>query len=137
MSEQRNMLAEQQPAEQTDDIQRDITDSILRRVNSLEQSNAIKMPNGYSPGNALKSAWLKLQTVQDRNKQPALQVCTRTSIINALFDMCIQGLSPAKNQCYFIVRGNALTLMRSYFGTCAVLKRLNGVRCVRPGRIQG
>lgn len=134
MSEQRNMLAEQneqQMPAQTEEIQqRDITDSILRRVNSLEESKTIKMPQGYNPGNALKSAWLKLQTVVDKNKQPALQVCTKTSIINALFDMCIQGLTPAKNQCYFIVRGNELTLMRSYFGTCAVLKRLNGVEDV-------
>lgn len=134
MSEQRNMLAEQneqQMPAQTEEIQqRDITDSILRRVNSLEESKTIKMPQGYNPGNALKSAWLKLQTVVDKNKQPALQVCTKTSIINALFDMCIQGLTPARNQCYFIVRGNQLTLMRSYFGTCAVLKRLHGVQDV-------
>ena len=128
MSEQRNMLEEQQNAMAPEvGIQKDITDSVLKRVNALEQSKTIKMPPSYNPGNALKAAWLKLQTVQDKNKRPALQVCTQVSIANALFEMCIQGLSPAKNQCYFIVRGNELTLMRSYFGTCAVLKRLNGV----------
>ena len=134
MSEQRNMLAEQEAAQVqmgADPIaQKDITDSVLRKVNQLEQSKTIKMPAGYNPGNALKAAWLKLQTVVDKNKKPALEVCTRVSIANSLFDMCIQGLTPAKNQCYFIVRGNELTLMRSYFGTAAVLKRLNGVEDV-------
>ena len=134
MSEQRNMLAEQEAAQVqvgADPVaQKDITDSVLRKVNELEQAKTIKMPAGYNPGNALKSAWLKLQTVVDKAKNPALQVCTRVSIANALFDMCIQGLTPAKNQCYFIVRGTELTLMRSYFGTAAVLKRLNGVEDV-------
>ncbi len=134
MSEQRNMLAEQEAAQirmGADPIaQKNITDSILRKVNELEQSKTIKMPASYNPGNALKAAWLKLQTVVDKAKNPALQVCTQVSIANALFDMCIQGLTPAKNQCYFIVRGNELTLMRSYFGTAAVLKRLNGVEDV-------
>ena len=129
---QKNMLSEgeaNQPEENTV-ATRDITDSVMKRINELEASGAMKMPSQYSPGNALKSAWLKLQTVEDKNKRPALAVCTPTSIANALFDMCIQGLSPARNQCYFIVRGDRLTLMRSYFGTCAVLKRLNGVEDV-------
>ncbi len=135
MSEQpKNMLAEQEAAQAlkgADPVaQKDITDSVLRKVNELEQSGTIKMPAGYNPGNALKAAWLKLQTVVDKNKKPALEVCTRVSIANSLFDMCIQGLTPAKNQCYFIVRGSELTLNRSYFGTAAVVKRLKGVEDV-------
>ena len=39
-----------------------------------------------------------------------------------------KGLSSAKTQCYFIVYGNQLQLNRSYFGTQAVLKRLNNVK---------
>jgi recombination protein RecT len=41
--------------------------------------------------------------------------------------MVIQGLSPAKKQCYFIVRGNQLCMDRSYFGTVTVCKRLSNV----------
>lgn len=134
MSEQRNMLAEQEAGQiliVADPVaQKDITDSVLRKVNELEQARTIKIPTGYNPGNALKTAWLKIQTVVDKNKKAALEVCTRVSIANTLFDMCIQGLNPAKNQCYFIVRGSELTLMRSYFGTVAVLKLLNGVEDV-------
>ncbi len=40
--------------------------------------------------------------------------------------MVIQGLSPAKKQCYFIKYGNKVQLMRSYFGTMAVLDRVTG-----------
>ena len=131
MTEQQVITVEQQE-DQTQPVadaafQKDITDSVFRRISNLEKSNGIKLPEGYNPGNALKAAYLKLQTVVDKNKKLAIKVCTRESIINALFDMCIQGLSPAKNQCYFIVRGDELTLMRSYFGTVAVLKRLKGV----------
>ncbi|WP_243124300.1 recombinase RecT [Clostridium sp. AWRP] len=38
----------------------------------------------------------------------------------------MQGLTPAKKQCYFVVYGKQLQLMRSYMGTAAVTKRLNG-----------
>lgn len=107
--------------------QKDITDVVLMRVNELQAANTITLPSTYNAGNALKSAWLTLQKVTDKNKNPALQVCTQNSVANALFDMCVQGLTPAKNQCYFVVRGKELTLMRSYFGTAAVLKRLKGV----------
>ena len=41
--------------------------------------------------------------------------------------MAIQGLSPAKNQCYFIVYENELQMQRSYFGTIAALKRLDSI----------
>ncbi|RME62433.1 MAG: recombinase, partial [Nitrospirae bacterium] len=40
-------------------------------------------------------------------KGPVLQVCTKESIVNALLDMCIQGLSV--NQGYFIPYENILT----------------------------
>lgn len=57
-----------------------------------------------------------------------MEVCSRESIANSLLDMVVQGLSPAKTQCYFIVYGNQLQLNRSYFGTQAVLKRLTNVK---------
>ncbi|MEJ4949714.1 RecT family recombinase, partial [Enterococcus faecium] len=56
----------------------------------------------------------------------------KTSISNALLDMVIQGLSPAKKQCYFIKYGNKVQLMRSYFGTMAVLDRVTGGADITP-----
>ncbi|WP_342512288.1 RecT family recombinase [Sporosarcina sp. FSL K6-1522] len=107
-------------------IQRDITDSVNNKIAEL-QSEGLALPPNYSHSNALKSAFFKLQEVKDRSGKPALEVCTKESIANSLLDMVVQGLSPAKTQCYFIVYGTQLQMLRSYFGTQAVLKRLNGV----------
>ncbi|PAD67303.1 recombinase RecT [Bacillus sp. 7586-K] len=108
-------------------IQKDITDDVNRNLGRL-QDEGLQLPSNYNASNALKSAFFKLQEVKDRNGKPALEVCTRESIANSLLDMVVQGLSPAKTQCYFIVYGNQLQLNRSYFGTQAVLKRLTNVK---------
>ncbi|MCM3651298.1 recombinase RecT [Metabacillus litoralis] len=108
-------------------IQKDITDSVNSKIGELQKEGLVIPPN-YNASNALKSAFFKLQEVKDRNGKPALEVCTRESIANSLLDMVVQGLSPAKTQCYFIVYGTQLQLNRSYFGTQAVLKRLTNVR---------
>lgn len=108
-------------------IQKDITDAVSQNIERL-QSEGLSLPQNYSHSNALKSAFFKLQETVDRSGKPALEVCTKESIANALLDMVVQGLSPAKTQCYFIVYGNKLQLNRSYFGTQAVLKRLGNVK---------
>ena len=108
-------------------IQKDITDAVSQNIERL-QSEGLSLPKNYSHSNALKSAFFKLQETVDRSGKPALEVCTKESIANALLDMVVQGLSPAKTQCYFIVYGNKLQLNRSYFGTQAVLKRLGNVK---------
>jgi recombination protein RecT len=45
--------------------------------------------------------------------------------MNSLLKMVIQGLNPAKNQCYFVVFGTKLVLMRSYFGSIHVAKSVD------------
>lgn len=108
-------------------IKKDTVDVVASRIKEFQEKGEIHFPPNYSPENAMKSAWLILQETKDRNGNPALEVCTRDSVANALLDMVVQGLSPAKKQGYFIVYGNNLNFMRSYFGTMAVTKRLNGV----------
>lgn len=103
-----------------------ITSAVAERLDTLKDEG-LALPAHYNAQNALKAAYLRLQTVKDRQGRPALTVCTEPSIANALLDMAIQGLSPAKNQCYFIVYGNELQMQRSYFGTIAALKRLDSV----------
>ncbi|PIC72498.1 recombinase RecT [Sporosarcina sp. P17b] len=117
----------QQQQNQLTIIQRDITDSVNGKIEEL-QAEGLSLPPNYSYSNALKSAFFKLQEVKDKNGRVALDVCTKDSIANSLLDMVVQGLSPAKTQCYFIVYGTQLQLNRSYFGTQAVLKRLNNVK---------
>lgn len=111
--------------------EKNVTDEVLARVQDLNRKGDLVIPPGYSAENAIKSAWLILQETVDREKKPALQVCTKTSIANSLLDMVIQGLSPSKKQCYFVVYGNKLQLMKSYMGTVAVTKRLKGVKDVK------
>jgi len=108
-------------------LQKDITDTVATRITEM-QTEGLALPEHYNYSNALKSAFFAIEQVKDRNKQPALKVCTKSSIANTLLNMVIQGLTPAKTQCYFVVYGTELQLQRSYFGTQAVLKRLNDVK---------
>jgi recombination protein RecT len=45
--------------------------------------------------------------------------------------MVLQGLSPAKKQCYFVVYGKKLALMKSYMGAIVATKRINGVKDIK------
>ena len=107
-----------------------ITDGVLSRIKDMEGKHDITFPKNYSYANALKSAYLILSETIDRDKKPVLQSCSQASICNALLDMCIQGLSPAKKQCYFIPYGGKLQLSKSYLGNIAATKRLKGVKNV-------
>ena len=119
------MQQPQQP--QTQNQQANIFEQVSSYI-SQEEDQGLALPAGYSLNNALKAAWFKLEGTKDRSGRPALKVCTNNSIGMALMDMAVQGLSPAKNQCYFIVYGNELQMQRSYFGTIAALKRLERVK---------
>lgn len=106
---------------------RGIIEKVSDRIEAMKDEEGLALPSNYSAQNALQAAALKLQSVKDRDGRPALTSCTQASVATALLDMVIQGLSPAKNQCYFIVYGNELQMQRSYFGTIAALKRLDSI----------
>lgn len=108
-----------------------IVDSVQKRIAEMQNSGSIELPNNYSVGNALKSAYLVLQETQTSGKKPVLQACTQESIANSLLDMATQGLNPSKDQCYFIAYGNKLTMERGYLGTIALTKRIKGVKDVK------
>lgn len=110
-------------------FQRDFSDSVLNSISKYTEEGRLRLPKSYSAENALKSAWLILQNTKDKNGVPALQVCKEnpSSIANALLEMVIMGLNPAKSQCYFIVYGKTLSMMPSYFGRITALKRIEGV----------
>ena len=101
-----------------------ISQQVLEKIKAYQQSGDLTLPPNYAPENHLKSAWLIITETKDRNDKPALTVCTKESIANALLDMVISGLSVAKKQGYFIVYGNKLTFLRSYFGSVALAKRV-------------
>jgi recombination protein RecT len=105
-------------------VQNDTVNNVMQHVARLQQGGSLKFPPNYSPENALMSAYLKIQHATTPDNKPVLTACTKESVANALLDMVIQGLSPTKDQCYFIPYGNQLLCQRSYFGTMAVTKRV-------------
>lgn len=106
-------------------IKKNIVDVIQTTVNQYVTAGELHLPSDYSPGNALKSAFLILQSTLTTDKKPVLSQCSQVSIHNALYSMVVQGLNPDKKQCYFIAYGNTLTCQRSYFGSIALAKRLD------------
>lgn len=104
-------------------VKKDVGTQVIDRVNALCEVG-FTMPKDYNYVNAIKASMLSLQEVQDKNKRPALEVCTQASIQTALFDMCTKGLDVSKKTAYFLVRGNKLCLHVSYFGHILQVKRL-------------
>lgn len=101
--------------------QKQVTSNVATRINQMKDSDGLMIAPKYSVSNALSSAYYALKNGNLLNKD-------QDSIYNALFDMVTQGLSPAKNQCYFVPYGNAVKLTRSYFGTMKVVKQLPEVK---------
>ena len=106
-------------------IKTQVVDTIQKRVNQYVAAGELHLPADYSASNALKSAFLMLQGIVDRDGKPVLETCTQTSIHNSLYSMVVQGLNPEKKQCYFIAYGKTLSCQRSYFGAMALAKRLD------------
>lgn len=117
------------------DIQNETTVKVLEHVQALQEAGDLKLPENYAAGNQVKLAWLNLLEVTDKAGHPALEVCTKESIANALLEMLVKGLSVAKKQCDFIVYGNKLTLQEEYHGTIAVARRVGGVVGVPTGNV--
>lgn len=109
---------------------KNIAEIVLTKVQTMEREAGLSLPADYSAGNALNSAYLKLQEVKTSSGAPVLEACTPASISLALLDMVIQGLNPAKNQCFFIAYGKELTLLRSYMGTVTAAKRFGNIKDV-------
>jgi len=103
-----------------------LADNVQNRVNELVKAGRLNLPSDYSVGNAMSSAWLILQNTVDKNKVSVLKSCTQASQANALLNMAILGLNPAKQQGYFIAYGNQLTWFTSYFGMQAAITRVKG-----------
>jgi len=117
-------MTEKNPSKDLALVKRDIVDVVTKRVTDLVGDGNLHLPENYSAENALMGAWLKLQTTKDKSGRSALSVCTHDSVANALMDMIIQGLSPVKDQVYFVVYGDKLVCLRSYFGDEALLQRV-------------
>lgn len=109
----------------------EIIDYVSSTIDEMKVNNGLVLPKNYSAGNALNAAYLILsdrskgQSVLDKVKGNQI---TKVSLVRALQDMVIQGLSPAKNQGYFIQYGKQLAWSRSYFGSVAIVKRQKQIK---------
>lgn len=103
-------------------ISENISTQVLERVGAMQKAGELTMPKGYEAGNALKSAWLYLQTIETKTHQKAIDVCTKDSIANCLLEMVIRGEHPMQH-CYFIPTGNQLTYWERYTGRLMRAKR--------------
>lgn len=105
------------------EVKKEVFNYIFEQLNELKENGLILPPN-YNAVNALNMAWLEIEELKGKDKETlALASCTKKSINNALLDMLLNGLSTYKKQGYFIVMGNKLKFMRSYFGTITILRR--------------
>ena len=123
------------PAVQMKKFQEETVSRVLDQVSAFNETGELHLPKDYSPGNALKSAWLILLESKDSNNKPVLESCSKESICNALLDMAVQGLSPMKKQCAFIAYGGKLTMQREYHGNIALAKRYGKVKHIRANVI--
>lgn len=112
-------------------VESNISDAVLNQVNTLTSENRLITPKNYVAANALQSAFLMIS-----QKYPAALQCEvgskeYLSLQQTLLEMVTMGLNPMKNQCYFIPRGNVLTLFKSYFGDVAAAKNSGLIKDVR------
>ena len=90
----------------TSAVEKSVVDIVSEKVNEFLKSGQLDLPKNYSLDNALKSAYLTLNTVEDKDHKKVMEdgrlsgVCTKASIANAVLDMVVQGLNPGKKQCY-------------------------------------
>ena len=109
-------------------VEKNISDKIVNQISNLTENQGLVLPANYNPTNALKSAYLKLSENNLLNTD-------QTALAEALLNMCIQGLNPAKNQCYFINYGGKVNMMRSYFGDRTVAINTGLVKDVQANLI--
>lgn len=110
--------------------QKNITEVVLARVMQFQQLGELRIPENYSPENALKSAYLILSEQVDSQNRPVLTSCSKESIANSLLNMVVQGLSPMKKQGAFIAYNGKLSWQTEYHGNIALAKRYGGVKDV-------
>ena len=110
-------------AENTQIVKKDVGTQVIERVSALCETGFTMYPD-FNHVNAIKATMLLLAETVDKNKRPALEVCTPASIQSALFEMCTKSLDVSKRQAWLIVKGNKLCFQPSYFGNILQVKRL-------------
>jgi recombination protein RecT len=108
--------------------QDELTNHVLGKINNYVENKELKLPDDYSPENAIKSACLIINEVKNKDGASAFECCSAESISNALYNMVLQGLTPVKKQCRFTIKNNKLEFYRTYFGTITLAKRFTALK---------
>jgi len=109
----------------------------LEHLQTLMDTGNIVFPKDYSVENACKGAALALAELKNKDGKLALEVCTPSSIVNAIMGMCVDGLNVWKKQGYFIVYGEELHWQPKYTGHILLAKRDADVKEVNAQVIYG
>jgi len=112
-------------------VKKDLTASVLVKIQEFEKLKQLTLPADYSAENALKAAYIALQEVKTSSGKSALEACNPASIGNALLKMVVWGLSPLKKQCSFIAYGEKLECSVEYSGNIALAKRYGGLKTIK------
>lgn len=110
-------------------------DVVAAKIETLQTSGGLDIPQSFSVANSLTAAKLMLSEITNKEGKSVLESCSKASIMTALMKMVTQGLNPAKMQCYFIAYGDKLNFQRSYQGSIAVAKRVANVKAVNANVI--
>lgn len=116
-------------------VKKDISTQVLAKVDAFQAAGELRIPENYSPENALKSAYLLLSEQKNSQGKMVLEVCTKESIANALLKMVVWGLSPMKKQCDFIPYGDKLDCSIEYTGNIVLAKRFGGLKDIKAKAI--
>jgi len=116
---------------QLERAKKDISAQVLERVDAFQSAGELRIPQDYSPENALKSAYLILSEQKNTQGKAVLEVCTKESIANALLKMVVWGLSPMKKQCDFIPYGDKLDCSIEYAGNVVLAKRFGNLKDIK------
>lgn len=90
------------------------------KLHDMIKTRKIQLAEGFNPENALREAQLIIES------NSKLLACSANSIQRAMLKIVVLGLSPMKQQVYFIPRGNQLCADISYLGSMALVKRFCG-----------
>ena len=114
---------------------KDISAVVLSKIEDFQKTGELRIPKGYSPENALKSAYLILSETKNSQNKYALEYCTKESVANALLKMVVWGLSPLKKQCDFIMYGDKLDCSIEYTGNIALAKRYGKLKDIKANAV--
>ena len=116
-------------------VKKDVSKEVLTRIETFQKSGELRIPEDYSPENALKSAYLILSETKNKQGQSALDHCTKQSIADSLLKMVVWGLSPLKKQCDFIMYADKLDCSIEYTGNIVLAKRYGGLKDIKAHAI--